>query len=199
MKKFSTKTLVIALVGFLVVIGGVIVINNLSDQTPEQAVVSQSTTSQTDTDQTKAPATVAVDSTEAQLLFMIEEEKLAHDVYTVMYEKYGANVFGNILKSESTHQEKVLTLLEARNIADPRSSEVGVFKNQDLQKFYDQLIAQGSQSAAEAYKVGVAIEERDIADLTAQLAVITDEDVVVAYQSLRSASENHLRAFNRQL
>ena len=30
------------------------------------------------------------DSTEEQLLYLIEEEKLAHDVYTKMYELYGA-------------------------------------------------------------------------------------------------------------
>jgi hypothetical protein len=174
------------------------VINSLSDQAAEKAVEQQPQTSQTVT-RPQPSSTIAADSTEAQLLFMIEEEKLAHDVYSVMYEKYGAQVFGNILKSESTHQEKVLTLLEARNIADPRSAEIGVFKNQDLQKFYDQLIQQGNQSATEAYKVGVAIEERDIADLSAQLAINSDQDIVVAYESLRSASENHLRAFNRQL
>ena len=93
-------------------------------------------------------------------MYLIEEEKLAHDVYAVMYQKYGANVFGNILQSESSHQGKVLTLLQARNIMDPRSTEVGVFKNQELQAFYDQLIEQGNKSATEAYKAGVAIEEK---------------------------------------
>jgi hypothetical protein len=137
--------------------------------------------------------------TEKQLLYLIEEEKLAHDVYTVMYEKYGARVFGNILESESTHQERVLTLLEARNIADPRSSEIGVFTDSDLQKFYDDLIAQGMLNETEAYRVGVIIEETDIADLTAQLATTTEQDVVDTLEDLRSASENHLRAFNRQI
>lgn len=137
--------------------------------------------------------------TQQQLLYLIEEEKLAHDVYTVMYQKYGANVFGNILESESTHQSKVLTLLQARNIPDPRSSEIGVFVNTDLQTIYNQLIAQGNISATEAYKVGVAIEEKDIADISAQLATTADADVVATLEALRSGSENHLRAFNRQL
>jgi hypothetical protein len=198
MKRTNQKKLAATFAVFLVLIGGYFVINSLSDQAAEKAVEQQPQTSQTVT-RPQPSSTIAADSTEAQLLFMIEEEKLAHDVYSVMYEKYGAQVFGNILKSESTHQEKVLTLLEARNIADPRSAEIGVFKNQDLQKFYDQLIQQGNQSATEAYKVGVAIEERDIADLSAQLAINSDQDIVVAYESLRSASENHLRAFNRQL
>ena len=139
------------------------------------------------------------DLTEQQLLYLIEEEKLAHDVYTVFYEKYGARVFGNILESESTHQERVLTLLEARNIADPRSPEIGVFTNSDLQKFYDDLIAQGMQNETEAFRAGVIIEETDIADLTEQLSTTTEEDVVLALEDLRRGSENHLRAFNKQL
>ncbi len=142
---------------------------------------------------------VTQDTTESLLLYLIEEEKLAHDVYTKMYELYGAKVFGNILASEQTHQSRVLTLLEARNIADPRSSEIGVFRNQELQTLYDQLIAQGRQSALEAYKVGVAIEEKDIADINTQLATATDSDVVTTLEDLRRGSENHLRAFNRQL
>jgi hypothetical protein len=134
-----------------------------------------------------------------QLLYLIEEEKLAHDVYTVMFEKYGAKVFGNILESESTHQERVLELLVARNIDDPRSDELGVFTDASLQNFYNELIAQGMQNETEAFKAGVRIEERDIADITQQLATTTEQDVIDTLEDLRRGSENHLRAFNRQL
>ncbi len=138
-------------------------------------------------------------SQDALLAYLIEEEKLAHDVYTVMYEKYGARVFGNILQSEKTHQSKVLAIMQARNLPDPRSAELGKFTNQELQKLYDTLIEQGNKSPEEAYKVGVAIEEKDIADITTQLATATDQDIVSTLELLRSGSENHLRAFNRQL
>lgn len=130
---------------------------------------------------------------------MIEEEKLAHDVYTAMYDLWGARVFGNILKSETTHQSQVLTLLSARDIEDPRSSELGVFENDELQALYDQLIAKGEKSAQDAFEVGVAIEELDIKDITDQLATAKDADVIATLERLRAASENHLRAFNAQL
>lgn len=133
------------------------------------------------------------------LVYLIEEEKLAHDVYSKMYELYGSKVFGNIVNSEEDHQSKVLTLLNTRAIADPRSSKVGVFTNTELQTLYNQLVSQGGLSAEDAYKVGVAIEEKDIADITKQLATATDIDVVTTLENLRAASENHLRAFNRQL
>lgn len=139
------------------------------------------------------------DSTERQLLYLIEEEKLAHDVYTKMYELYGARVFGNILNSESTHQASVLVLLNARDIKDPRSDEVGIFKDQELQALYNELITKGEKSAQDAYEVGVIIEEKDIKDISDQLETAKDADVITTLEALRRGSENHLRAFNRQL
>ena len=169
-------------------------------QATNTTTVDQKTAVATPPSETSAEAVATNKQTqEAQLLYLIEEEKLAHDVYTVMHEQYGAKVFGNILSSEQKHQEEVLTLLQARGLADPRSSELGIFNNAELQALYDQLIAQGKQNAEEAYKVGVAIEEKDIADITTQLATATDSDIVTTLERLRTGSENHLRAFNRQL
>ncbi len=138
-------------------------------------------------------------TTESLLLYLIEEEKLAHDVYTVMHDLYGTRVFGNILSSESTHQSRVLTLLDARGIADPRSAEIGVFTNQELQTLYNQLVEQGKISETEAFKAGVIIEEKDIKDISTQLATASDTDVISALEDLRRGSENHLRAFSKQL
>ncbi len=139
------------------------------------------------------------DATTEQLVYLIEEEKLAHDVYQAMFDLWGSRVFGNILQSEQSHQSQVLTVMSTRDIKDPRSSKVGVFVNSDLQNLYNQLIAKGSKSAVDAYEVGVAIEELDIDDLTKMLATAKDADVIAMMENLRKGSENHLRAFNNQL
>lgn len=139
------------------------------------------------------------DATAEQLVYLIEEEKLAHDVYSAMYELWGSRVFGNILKSEESHQSQVLVIMNTRDLADPRSTEEGVFENNQLQDLYDQLIAKGSKSAVDAYEVGIAIEELDINDLTEMLATAKDADVIAMMENLRRGSENHLRAFNNQL
>lgn len=155
------------------------------------------------TTQPKAPVVdkgiATADATAEQLVYLIEEEKLARDVYSKMFELWGSKVFGNILKSEESHQSQVLTVMATRDIADPRSSEEGVFKNAELQKLYDELIAKGSKSAVDAYEVGVAIEVLDIDDLTKMLATAKDADVIAMMENLRRGSENHLRAFNNQL
>ncbi len=194
MKRINGKTIAIAVVSLVVLVGALVVFMGQTNESPTPAATITPATAQE-----AQTTTAAGPSTEDLLLYLIEEEKLAHDVYTVMYQKYSASVFGNILQSEATHQGKVLVLLQARNIADPRSPEVGVFKNQDLQALYNQLIEQGNINATEAYKAGVAIEEKDIADIGNQLATATDQDVIAALEFLRSGSENHLRAFNKQL
>ncbi|HMS50641.1 MAG TPA: DUF2202 domain-containing protein [Candidatus Saccharibacteria bacterium] len=201
MKKVNSKILTVASIGVLALVGvgGYFALNNNSEKDQVPTAASSAGTNQNPATGAQTTPTVAARSTEEQLLYLIEEEKLAHDVYSVMYQKYGANVFGNILQSESTHQGRILTLLQARNITDPRSNEIGVFKDKDLQTLYNQLIEQGNKNASEAYRAGVAIEEKDIADISAQLATATDQDVIAALESLRSGSENHLRAFNRQL
>ena len=138
-------------------------------------------------------------STEDLLLYLIEEEKLAHDVYTVLGDAWGGNTFSNILASETTHQSQVLTLLNTYGLADPRSAEIGVFTNPDLQALYDQLIAQGLTSQTEAYKVGVLIEETDIVDLASAISSTTDPAVISTLEKLSAASENHLAAFSKKL
>lgn len=138
-------------------------------------------------------------NTDDLLLYLIEEEKLAHDVYTVLGETWGGNTFSNILASESTHQDQVLSLLNTYGLTDPRSAEVGVFANPDLQALYDQLIAKGTTSQTEAYKVGVLIEETDITDLTTAINSTTDATIVATLEKLRSASESHLAAFTNKL
>ncbi len=135
------------------------------------------------------------------LQYLVEEEKLAHDVYQKLYEMWGSRNFSNIKQSELSHQANVLAVMETRDISDPRIDQSGKFANPDLQKLYDQLVIQGSKNPTEAQKVGVAIEELDIADLKRMLAAVpeADADVSAMMQRLLEGSQRHLQAFNRQL
>lgn len=142
------------------------------------------------------PGTLS-DEEAAALLFMREEEKLAHDVYVTLYDQWGLRVFSNIAASEQKHTDAVAALLAAYELEDPTvGNGVGEFTNPALQSLYDELIAQGSVSAAEALKVGVAIEELDIADLELRIAETDNADIKLLYSNLLAGSENHLRAFS---
>ena len=134
----------------------------------------------------------------ASLLYMLEEEKLARDVYTNLYEKWETKQFGNIKESEQTHVEKVQELLEANKIPYLLLPQ-GTFKNQELQKLYNDLISKGSISETEALKVGATIEDVDIFDLRRLKKETDNQDIISVYNFLECASRNHMRAFNRGL
>jgi hypothetical protein len=132
----------------------------------------------------------------ADLLYMREEEKLAHDVYVTLYAQWGTPVFANIATAEETHTNAVLQLMARYGVDDPAAGNgVGVFANSELQALYDQLVAQGSQSLVEALLVGGFIEETDILDLQTTVAQTTHSDIQMVYQNLLAGSSNHLRAF----
>lgn len=139
------------------------------------------------------------DDTAARLLYIIEEEKLAHDVYVTLGATWGANIFLNILESETTHQGLLLPLLDARGLADPRSTEVGVFTDPTLQTLYNDLIVRGTTSFDEAIQVGILIEEKDITDLADAIAAEDEAAVISVYERLLAGSESHLSAFERQV
>lgn len=131
----------------------------------------------------------------AALLYMREEEKLAHDVYVTLYDQWGLAIFQNIANSEQTHTDAIKTLLDRYGLADPASVQVGVFSDPTLQELYTALVERGSQSLAEALKVGAAIEEIDILDLELRLAETDQADIQQVYQNLLRGSGSHLRSF----
>ena len=142
-----------------------------------------------------------LDSMEASgLVYMREEEKLAHDIYATLHSKWGLRVFGNISQSEDRHSDVIKLLLDRYELPDPAANNpVGVFQNEGLQTLYGSLMKQGESSLKSAMRVGAIIEDLDIRDLEKAAAATDNSDLKLIYQNLRQASENHLRAFVRQL
>jgi hypothetical protein len=130
---------------------------------------------------------------------MREEEKLAHDVYVALYDRWGLPIFQNISQSELSHTNSIKNLLDRYGLVDPASSESGIFTNPDLQALYIELVARGEQSLSEALKTGAAIEEIDILDLEKDLSQINQADIRQVFQNLLQGSQSHLRAFASNL
>jgi len=149
------------------------------------------------------PLPVAIQLTEAEeqhILYMREEEKLARDVYLTMYELWGAEIFANISESEQRHMDAIKNLITRYGLEDPVvDGGVGIFTNQDFEILYDELVADGSVSLEEALKVGVLIEELDIADLELALQDTSMRTVKRVFQNLLNGSNNHLSAFRRNI
>lgn len=135
------------------------------------------------------------------LVFMREEEKLARDVYTTMFDKWEIKIFEKISRSEEKHTNAIKILLERYTIDDPvQTNDVGIFTNVKLQELYNTLVERGNTSLIEALYVGAAIEEIDIMDLEKQVTeIVKSEDILFVYNNLLRGSKNHLRAFVRNL
>lgn len=136
---------------------------------------------------------------EANLIKMREEEKLAHDVYKYMAEKWDHQVFKNILQSEKTHGNMIKELLDYYQIPDPNIEGDGKFKDVLMQNLYTDLITKGSKSLQQAFWVGATIEDLDIADLEKIIGATSHQKIVEVYEELNRGSRNHIRAFTRQL
>ncbi|MCA0362716.1 MAG: DUF2202 domain-containing protein [Bacteroidetes bacterium] len=134
------------------------------------------------------------------LILMREEEKLARDIYTYLYKKWGINVFNNISKSEDTHTSAILSLLNKYQITDPvGKNAAGVFDNAALQKLYNDLTTQGSATITAGLNVGATVEDLDIFDLMEAQKQIDNQDINAVYANLTKGSRNHIRSFTARL
>jgi hypothetical protein len=172
------------------------------DTTAEEVASPETTISQEDSvineEEVTTDSTVDTSTLAEMLTFIVQEEKLAHDLYVQLASTSGAQQFANIVNSESTHISLVQGLLVSYNIVDPTVGLAeGEFLDQDLQALYDSLLASGSVDRAGAIAAGIAVEEKDIADLEAMLATDLPSDVASVLERLLSGSQNHLAAFQR--
>jgi hypothetical protein len=172
------------------------------DTTAEEVASPETTISQEDSvineEEVTTDSTVDTSTLAEMLTFIVQEEKLAHDLYVQLASTSGAQQFANIVNSESTHISLVQGLLVSYNIVDPTVGLAeGEFLDQDLQALYDSLLASGSVDRAGAIAAGIAVEEKDIADLEAMLASDLPSDVASVLERLLSGSQNHLAAFLR--
>lgn len=143
--------------------------------------------------------TVLSDKEKAGIRHMREEEKMAHDVYVFLAEKWNLPVFDHISNAETRHFSAMGFLIEDFGIDDPAQAEAGKFQDKKIAQLYDSITHQGSKSPVDALKAGAYIEEVDIADLRRYIAETDHEQINSVYQNLLWASGNHLRAFARQL
>lgn len=131
--------------------------------------------------------------------YMLEEEKVARDVYEFLDAKWEMKVFNNIKQSEQRHMDMVENLLNTNKVTYKLYDEHGRFYDKNLQTMYNNFIKKGSKSKYDALEVGKMIEVVDIEDLEKAIKNTSKTDISDAYSQLIFASNNHLSAFNRNL
>ncbi len=137
-------------------------------------------------------------TTKAQLLYLVEEEKLARDVYAALDAVSVSPKFKNISGSEQTHMDAVAVLLKTYGIKNPTIGKAaGEFTDKSLTALYKTLVAKGKLSELDAISVGILIEKKDLADLATLAKTVKKADIKLTLANLKKGSENHLAAFQR--
>jgi hypothetical protein len=133
-----------------------------------------------------------------QLQYLVEEEKLARDVYLYLAANVTSTKFANIARSEQTHMDLIAGVLKTYNYFNPTTTRApGVFRDKTLQSLYTALTAKGATDVWAAYQVGIEIENLDISDLHNMLEDSMPADMKYALDRLLNGSINHLAAFSR--
>lgn len=140
--------------------------------------------------------TTATTEIEETLLFTLEEERMARDLYDALGEAHdGLSPFTQIQRSEQQHYDAVAKLVTFKEGTVPEEGTPGVYQDDGLQTMYDDWLERGLTSPEAAFEVGVELETADIADLRSTIEEIDDADVDRVMGHLLSASEHHLQAF----
>lgn len=134
----------------------------------------------------------------AALVRLHEEEILAHDLYVALSKVHPDLMpLRNIPSSEARHRDAMAAILAKEKIAAAEVPAGRRFSSPGLDPLFKNWLEEGKKSPADACRVGVRLEEHDIADLRkAQVDFPAHKEVFAA---LEAASNNHLRAFHRNL
>jgi hypothetical protein len=155
--------------------------------------------SQASTITSSAPSAATDSSVASALTFSREEERMARDLYAALADTYdGARPFSMVTISEDRHFDAVGVLLDRYDVTDPSAGKAaGTYADPAIQKLYDGWLAEGRTSLEDAYRVGVELEQRDIADLDKSIAADLPADVDTVLGRLLQGSKHHLAAYQR--
>ena len=130
------------------------------------------------------------------LVRLYEDEILAHDLHVELGKIHQDTMpLKNIPHAETRHREIMAGVLKDYGIAIPTPPKGRRFVSKGLDKTFDAWLAEGRKSPLDACRVGVRLEDHDIAELREAQKKFPGAKQTLA--NLEAASGNHLRAFHR--
>lgn len=131
------------------------------------------------------------------MAFILEEERMAKDLYLEFYKTTRLPVFLDVAGSEEIHIASILTLMERRGLTGPAEAP-GVYADEALQEMYEDLLA-GADGPEAALRAAAHVEEASVHDLSMEIEGTIEPDLISVYGGLMVGSQKHLRTFVRAL
>ena len=123
-------------------------------------------------------------SLQEMLTYAIQDEYLAQAEYAAIMKQFGTvKPFSNIIKSEGTHINLLLSLFKANNITVPANDATS------------KVVIPATLT--DTYQAGITAEKNNIAMYDKFLKENLPSDVILVFQRLKIASQNHLAAFEQ--
>jgi len=188
--------------------------------------VTTSATTHNQFDINNYPSSTLTQELRDALAHMGNEERLAYDVYTNLYNYHINNSMIAIAqltniatRSEATHVDIVQSVVQRYDLNATELSDVdsavapgnsiafdsmqsGVYDIEAIQNLYNSLYDLGTQSYTDALKVGCMVEVVDVNDLDEYIKLAEESnatDILEAFKVLRDGSYNHYWAFDKGL
>lgn len=131
---------------------------------------------------------------QAALLFQIEEERMARELYLAFNARWGLRPFARIPEAEARHESALKQLAARAGVVVP-DAVAGRFVSAEVQQRYDALLSLGLGSSDDALRAAAFVEEQDIADLRTLAASTDSVDLGAVARALEQGSGRHLGAF----
>lgn len=141
-------------------------------------------------------------SKESIVLYLLEQEKLAHDVYRSLDTMWVTDIFNRVANEEYQHVGKLSAVAAEFMINVPNHFNeypMGQFIDTKLRRLYGELMAAANFSLEDAYRACAALEERKMYDLKVALKEPNFELENLTYKALLLGSEDNFKVFVRAL
>lgn len=127
------------------------------------------------------------------LMYLREEEKMAHDLYRAYFQDNNLHIFKKISLAERKHMKATRRLINFYGLTDPAIQTAGQFSDTTIQAMYDALLADGLSSPEAALGSAAFVEESDILDLINELSSTSNINLTFVYSKLLNGSKRHLK------
>ncbi len=137
-------------------------------------------------------------ATAEELSRILERERLASDLYAALGEEHSQNHVLLVAAKLGKHNLTAAgRLLATSDIADPAEGlAAGDYAYDDLDDLYEESLATGKSSLADAFKVGIELEKAEITELETLLADMTDHKAKRVLRRLLHAAKLDVRMFS---
>lgn len=141
-------------------------------------------------------------SKEAVIMYLVEQEKLAHDFYRSLDTMWVTDIFNRVANEEYEHVGKLSAVAAELMISVPNHFNeypMGQFIDNKLRHLYAELMISANFSLEDAYRTSANLEERKMVDLKMALKEPNFELENLTYKALLIGSEDNFKAFIRAL